>query len=69
MKDISKGKTKDVTYGQFVCMVRPERTETNRTRRVTGGNSINYLVELATPTAEMMVATILFNSVVSTIGT
>ena len=59
---------KDVTYGQFVCCIRPEKTETHRTRFVVGGNKINYPGEVATPTAEMLVAKLLFNSVVSTPG-
>ena len=33
-----------------------------------GGNRINYPGEVATPTAEMLVAKMLFNSVVSTPG-
>ena len=59
---------KDVTYGQFVCTVRPEKAEQNRTRYVIGGDRINYPGEVATPTAEMLVAKMLFNSVVSTVG-
>ena len=59
---------KDVTYGQFVCTVRPEKAEKNRTRYVIGGDRINYPGEVATPTAEMLVAKMLFNSVVSTVG-
>ena len=68
MKDVPKERMKDVTYGQFVCMVRPEKSEPNRTRFVVGGDKINYPGEVATPTAEMLVAKLLFNSVVSTVG-
>ena len=67
-EDIPKDRRKDVTYGQFVCTVRPEKKEQNRTRFVVGGNKINYPGEVATPTAEMLVAKLLFNSVVSTAG-
>eukprot|EP00956_Cyclotella_meneghiniana_P036650 scaffold128493_cov64-Cyclotella_meneghiniana.AAC.1 len=67
-EDIPKERRKDVTYGQFVCTVRPEKKEQNRTRFVVGGNKINYPGEVATPTAEMLVAKLLFNSVVSTPG-
>ena len=59
---------KDVTYGQFVCTVRPEKAERNRTQFVVGGNRINYPGEVATPTAYMLVAKTLFNSVISTLG-
>ena len=59
---------KDVTYRQFVHMIRPEKAETHRTRFVVGGNRIIYPGEVATPTAEMLVAELLFNSVISTHG-
>eukprot|EP00956_Cyclotella_meneghiniana_P001082 scaffold1265_cov38-Cyclotella_meneghiniana.AAC.9 len=67
-KDIPKERRKNVTYGQFVCTVRPEKKEQNRTRFVVGGNKINYPCEVAIPTTEMLVAKLLFNSVVSTPG-
>jgi len=41
----------------------------NRTRFIAGGDKCNYLYKVATPTVEMLVAKILFNSVVSTPGT
>jgi hypothetical protein len=66
--EIPKERRKDVTYGSFVCTVRPEKAEPNRTRFTVGGNKINYPGEVATPTAEMLAAKILFNSVVSTPG-
>ena len=66
--DVPHNRMKDVTYGQFVCCLRPEKAEIHRTRFVVGGNKINYPGEVATPTAEMLVAKLLFNSVVSTPG-
>ena len=57
---------KDVTYGQFLCLVRPEKADPNRTRFAVGGDRINYPGEVGTPTAEMLVAIFLFNSVIST---
>ena len=59
---------KDVTYGQFICNVRPEKKERHRTRFEIGGDRMNYPGEVATPTAEVLVAKLLFNSVVSTPG-
>ena len=59
---VPKQRMKDVTYGQFVCTVRPEKTEQNRTRFTVGGDRINYPGEVATPTAEMLVAKMLFNT-------
>ena len=66
--DVPKERMKDVTYGQFVCTIRPEKAEKNRTRFTVGGDRINYPGEVATPTAEMLVAKLLFNSVISTRG-
>jgi hypothetical protein len=65
---IPKDRRKDVTYGSFVCTVRPEKKEPNRTRFVVGGDRINYPGEVATPTADMLVTKILLNSVISTRG-
>ncbi len=59
---------KDVTYEQFVCTLRPEKVEQNQTRFTVGGNHINYPGAVATPTAEMLVAKMLFNSIISTKG-
>jgi len=73
-KDIPQDCRKDVTYGSFVCSIRPEKKEKNRTRftvvtRFTvGGDRINYPGAVATPTADMLVAKLLFNSVISTKG-
>jgi hypothetical protein len=59
---------KDITYGQFVCLVRPQKAEPNQMQFTVGNNRINYPGEVATPTAEMLVAKMLFNSVLSTKG-
>ena len=65
-KDIPGSIRKDVTYGSFVCNVRNEKSEENRTLFFVGGDRINYPCEVATPRADMLVAKSLFNSVVST---
>jgi hypothetical protein len=67
-QDIPRDRLRDVTYGQFVCTIRPGKKEPNRTRLVVGGDRINYPVKVATPTADMLVAKILFNSVISRPG-
>ena len=59
---------KYVTYGFFVCSICPEKKEKERTRFVVDGDRINYPGEVATLTAEMSVAKLLFNSAVSTKG-
>ena len=67
-QDIPRNRKKDVTYGQMVCSVRPEKEEKERSRFVAGGDKTNFPGEVATPTADMLVAKILMNSVVSTKG-
>ena len=59
---------KDVTYCKFVCTVRPQKKEQNRTRAVLGGNRVHYPGDVGTPTADMLLFKILLNSVVSTPG-
>eukprot|EP00804_Cyclotella_cryptica_P030543 CCRYP_014824-RA/>CCRYP_014824-RA protein AED:0.46 eAED:0.46 QI:0/-1/0/1/-1/1/1/0/105 len=39
--DIPQDRRKDVTYGRFVCTVRPEKAEPNRTHFTVGGDCIN----------------------------
>ena len=46
----------------------PSGADTNRTRFIAGSDKCNYPYEVATPTAEMLVAKILFNSTISTPG-
>ena len=67
-KDVPAERRKDVTYGQFQCNERPEKKERNRSRFVVGGDWLKatYPGETGTPTAEMLVAKILLNSVIST---
>jgi len=67
-KDIPQDRRKDVTYGSFVCSVQPEKKEKNRTRFTVGVDRINDPGAVATPTADMLVAKLLFNSVISTKG-
>ena len=57
---------KYVTYGQFVCTMGPEKAEPNRTWFTVEGDRINFPGAVATPTAEILVAKMLFNSVIST---
>ena len=42
------------------------KAEQHRTRFTVGGDRVNYPGEVATPTADMLVAKLLFNSVIST---
>ena len=49
-----------------MCNEQPEKPEKNRARFTVGGDRINYPGNVATPTAEMLVAKLLFNSTIST---
>jgi hypothetical protein len=60
---------KGITYGQFVCSVRPKMAESDQMQFTIRWDRINYPGKVATPTAEMLVAKMLFNSVISTKGT
>jgi hypothetical protein len=59
---------KDIMYGQFVCTIQPEKAEPDCMRFTVGGDRINYPGKVPTLTAEMLVAKMLFNSVISTRG-
>ena len=67
-KEIPHDQRKYVTYVQFVCSVRPEKKEKNITRFTVDGDRIDYPGKVDTPTADMLVAKILFNSIISTKG-
>jgi hypothetical protein len=64
--DIPHNRLKDITYGQFVCTMGPKKKQPNCTHLVVGGDCINYPGGVVTPTADMLAAKILFNSVIST---
>jgi hypothetical protein len=58
-------KHKSVTYGRFVCDIRPQKSEQECTRLTVGGNLINY-DDVSTQTADLTPSKCLWNSVVST---
>ena len=66
--NVPKKRMKDVTFNQFFFTVRQEKSEKNRTRFTFGGDRINFPGEVSTPTDNMMLDKIFFNSVVSTRG-
>jgi hypothetical protein len=67
-EEIPPDRLRDVTYIKFVCTVRTEKSEPNRTRATVGGNLINYPDDVGTPTASLLLVKILLNSVISTEG-
>eukprot|EP00957_Ditylum_brightwellii_P160946 12253686-Ditylum_brightwellii.AAC.1 len=61
-------KNKTVTYGRIVCSIHPQKQETHCTHLTCGSDRIQYSGTVATPTADITTANILFNSVISTSG-
>jgi hypothetical protein len=57
---------KIVTYARFVCVMRPQEAETERTRLTVGGNLIKYPGDTSAPTADITSFKCLVNSTVST---
>jgi hypothetical protein len=57
---------KMVTYGRFVCDIRPQKAEKERKRLSVGGNLINYVGDMSTQTSDLTTSKCLWNSVVST---
>ena len=55
-----------VTYGRIVAKIRPQKAETHSTRLTVGGNLIHFPGDVTTPTADLITARIIFNSVLST---
>ena len=61
-QDLPKDRQKDVTYDQLVCTEQNKKDKKLRSRSVFGGNQINYIGKVTTPTnAGMMVAKQKFN--------
>jgi hypothetical protein len=65
---VPKEIAKNVAYGSFSCDLKPNKTETHRTRLTTGGDRVNYPGDAGTPTADMILFKILLNSIISTKG-
>jgi hypothetical protein len=64
VNDVQKNRT--VTYAHFVCDYRPQKTEPECTRLTVGGNLIDYPGDIATSTADITMAKLVWNSVIST---
>ena len=56
-----------VTYGRIVAKKRPQKAETHITRVSVGGNLNKFSDDVTTPTADIITAKLIFNSVLSTI--
>jgi hypothetical protein len=58
-------KDRKVTYANFVCNIRPQKTETHRVRMTAGGDRLDYPGDASSPTVSMLDAKIHFNSTIS----
>ncbi len=65
---VPKDRMKDVTYSSFSCNMKPNKTETHRTRLTAGGDRIKYPEDVGAPTADITLVKTLLNSVISTKG-
>eukprot|EP00804_Cyclotella_cryptica_P016762 CCRYP_002056-RA/>CCRYP_002056-RA protein AED:0.33 eAED:0.33 QI:0/0/0/1/0/0/3/0/485 len=59
---------KGVTFGKIVTDYHPQKVEPNRTHLTVVGTYIDYPWDVATPTSDLSMAKLLFNSVISTLG-
>eukprot|EP00957_Ditylum_brightwellii_P122560 9346270-Ditylum_brightwellii.AAC.1 len=57
---------RQATYALFVVDIRPQKAETHCIRLTVGGNLIQYPGKVHIPTADMDVAKLMFNSIIST---
>jgi hypothetical protein len=55
-----------VTYGRIIASIRPQKTETHRTRLTVGGDRLNYPGDTSTPTAKLTTAKCVINRTIST---
>jgi hypothetical protein len=60
---VPKGRT--ATYANFVCSIRPQKTETHRVRMTAGGDKLDYPGDASSPTVSMLDAKIHINSIIS----
>ena len=48
-----------------VCNIRPQKTDTHRTRLTSGGNIIDYSIDVRTPTSDLTTTKLHINSAIS----
>ena len=60
-----KPKYRRATYVRYVCDIRPQKTDTHRTRITAGGNLIDYPGEVSTQTSDLNTMKLHVNSTTS----
>jgi len=56
---------KVVTYGNFICDIRPLKSEKYRTRLTVGGNRLPYKADAGSPAASLLETKLILNSTIS----
>ena len=64
--EIPADRFKDITYARIVVAYKPDKLEKNRARITVGGDRINSLIDCGTPTADVPIIKLLWNSTLST---
>jgi hypothetical protein len=54
-----------VTYANFICNIRPQKTETHRVRKTAGGEKLDYPGDASSPAVSMLDAKLHINSTIS----
>ncbi len=57
---------KHITYVKFVCELKPNKAKMHQTRMAVGSDKVNYLDDVCTPTADLLLVKMNSNSVVLT---
>jgi hypothetical protein len=57
-------RTKKVTYANFICNIRPQKTETHYVRMAAGGDKLDYPSNASSPAVSMLDAKIHTNSTI-----
>ena len=58
-------KDRTVTYGKFVCDLKPHKKELERTRLTVGGNKIEYPDDVSAPTSDITQVKCMANAIIS----
>ena len=58
-------KDRKITYANFICNIRPKKSETHRVRLTAGGNKIDYPGDPSSPEVSLLNVKIRINSTIS----
>ena len=64
-EEVPQDRFKDVTYGKFVVDYQENKEEKEQVRLMVGGDRINYLNGVASPTADLLTIKLMLNSIIS----